>query len=222
MKPLSLTAAALALILGAYALVGMGALFAGIIRAPLTSVFMIFEVTQDYQIVVPLMVANVLSYTISKRYQPEPVYEALLHQDNVHLPKATERGVAAGRAARHLMQTDPDFISAESTIAEAWQHASANDAVAFLVGSPDGLVGTVTRDALSEAMMAQRAAEPVTEIVEEAVVHVHADHSVDVVLERFPQGPGLLPVVSRADARRVEGVITIGSIVQFLGRRGAR
>ena len=50
---------------GAYALVGMGTLFAGIIRAPMTSVFMIFEITQDYQILVPLMVANLLSFVIS-------------------------------------------------------------------------------------------------------------------------------------------------------------
>jgi len=72
---------------GAYALVGMGTLFAGIIRAPMTSVFMIFEITQDYQILVPLMVANMLSLTISRHYQPTPVYHALLEQDNVHLPK---------------------------------------------------------------------------------------------------------------------------------------
>jgi CIC family chloride channel protein len=72
---------------GAYALVGMGTLFAGIIRAPMTSVFMIFEITQDYQIIVPLMVANLLSFTISAHYQPQPVYHALLRQDNVHLPQ---------------------------------------------------------------------------------------------------------------------------------------
>lgn len=71
---------------GAYALVGMGALFAGIVRAPMTSVFMIFEITQDYQIVVPLMVANLLSYSLAKRYQPTAVYHALLEQDGIHLP----------------------------------------------------------------------------------------------------------------------------------------
>ncbi len=70
---------------GAYALVGMGALFAGIVRAPLTSVFMIFEVTQDYQILLPLMVANLLSFVISRRFQPSSLYEALLAQDNVTL-----------------------------------------------------------------------------------------------------------------------------------------
>jgi len=73
---------------GAYALVGMGTLFAGIVRAPMTSVFMIFEITQDYQILVPLMVANLLSFVISQRYQPVPVYHALLEQDGVHLPSA--------------------------------------------------------------------------------------------------------------------------------------
>ncbi len=71
---------------GAYALVGMGALFAGIIRAPMTSVFMIFEITQDYQILVPLMVANLLSFVISQRYQPDAIYHALLAQDGVQLP----------------------------------------------------------------------------------------------------------------------------------------
>jgi len=74
---------------GAYALVGMGALFAGIIRAPMTSVFMIFELTQDYQILVPLMVANLLSFTISRRYQPVTIYHALLEQDGTPLRRRT-------------------------------------------------------------------------------------------------------------------------------------
>ena len=72
---------------GAYALVGMGALFAGIVRAPLTSVIMIFEVTQDYEILVPLMIANLLAFYIARRYQPLPLYEALLVQDGVELRK---------------------------------------------------------------------------------------------------------------------------------------
>jgi CIC family chloride channel protein len=86
---------------GAYALVGMGALFAGIVRAPMTSVFMIFEITQDYQILVPLMVANMLSFAISKRYQRLPVYHALLEQDGIHLPTAAARAEAdtAARSA---------------------------------------------------------------------------------------------------------------------------
>jgi len=65
---------------GAYALVGMGTAFAGIVRAPLTSVIMIFELTRDYSIIVPLMVSNLIAFFISYRLQPQPIYEALLRQ----------------------------------------------------------------------------------------------------------------------------------------------
>lgn len=85
---------------GAYALVGMGTLFAGIIRAPMTSVFMIFEVTQDYQILVPVMMANLLSLAISRRYQHVPLYEALLHQDQIHIPANMAREASEWPAAK--------------------------------------------------------------------------------------------------------------------------
>ena len=81
---------------GAYALVGMGTLFAGIIRAPMTSVFMIFELTQDYQILVPLMIANMLSFAISKRFQKKPVYHALLEQNHIYLPGPESRSGGSG------------------------------------------------------------------------------------------------------------------------------
>jgi CIC family chloride channel protein len=71
---------------GAYALVGMGAAFAGIVRTPLTSVIMIFEMTRDYSIIVPLMIANLVSFFISRRLQHDPIYEALALQEGVHLP----------------------------------------------------------------------------------------------------------------------------------------
>ena len=91
---------------GAYALVGMGALLAGIIRAPLTSVFMIFELTQDYQIFVPLMIANMLSFVIARHYQSTPLYRALLEQDNVHLPDLRSRITFSGWRARHIIRVN--------------------------------------------------------------------------------------------------------------------
>jgi CIC family chloride channel protein len=71
---------------GAYALVGMGAAFAGIVRTPMTSVIMIFEVTRDYTIIVPLMIANMCSYLVSQRLQQLPIYEALSRQDGITMP----------------------------------------------------------------------------------------------------------------------------------------
>jgi CIC family chloride channel protein len=203
---------------GAYALVGMGVLFAGIIRAPLTSVFMIFELTQDYQIVVPLMVANVLSYTISRRYQPVPLYEALLRQDNIHLPTSERPAATNIRSARHLMETQPALIAPDQTVHATMQQTQSDRASAWLVGSGAQLSGIVTRERLSESMAAGLADHAIASIADPEFAHVHADHSVDVVLERFEQSPQLLPVVSRSNARHLEGVITIESVVKALGR----
>src|SRR5216684_1104602 len=76
---------------GAYALVGMGAVFAGVLRAPMTSVLMIFETTRDYAVIVPLMIANLVSLFISSRLQSQTIYDALSLQDGIHLPSAESR-----------------------------------------------------------------------------------------------------------------------------------
>ncbi|MBI4907832.1 MAG: chloride channel protein [Acidobacteria bacterium] len=76
---------------GAYALVGMGAAFAGIVRTPMTSVIMIFEVTRDYTIIVPLMIANLCSYFLAQKLQKLPIYEALSRQDGITMPSAAHR-----------------------------------------------------------------------------------------------------------------------------------
>jgi CIC family chloride channel protein len=72
--------------IGAFALVGMGAVFAGIIRAPMTSVLIIFEMTGSYGLILPLMIANMSSYGLARHWRSVPVYEALLLQDGVTLP----------------------------------------------------------------------------------------------------------------------------------------
>lgn len=71
---------------GGYALIGMGVLFAGIMRAPLTSIVMIFELTQDYHILGPCVVANLVSFVISRYYQPTPIYQALVEPERNLLP----------------------------------------------------------------------------------------------------------------------------------------
>jgi len=72
--------------IGAFALVGMGAVFAGIIRAPMTSVVIIFEMTGSYGLILPLMIANMSAYGLARHWRPLPIYEALLLQDGVVLP----------------------------------------------------------------------------------------------------------------------------------------
>src|SRR5271170_4689835 len=104
---------------GAYALVGMGTLFAGILRAPMTSVLMIFETTHDYAVIVPLMISNMVSFFISSRLQPEPIYEALANQDGIHLPNEGTRRRYGQQQVAQVMRAATETLPAHTTVEEA-------------------------------------------------------------------------------------------------------
>jgi CIC family chloride channel protein len=72
--------------IGAFAVVGMGAVFAGIVRAPMTSILIVFEMTGGYGLVLPLMIANMTAFVLARYLRPVPIYEALLLQDGIELP----------------------------------------------------------------------------------------------------------------------------------------
>ena len=198
---------------GAYALVGMGTLFAGIIRAPMTSVFMIFEITQDYQILVPLMVANMLSFAISRRFQPVPLYHALLHQDGIHLPSPATQAPAAARTARDLMRTDLVYLDPQMPLNLAIQGMTDDRGAAYVVGARDQFIAAVTRQQL-ERWHGSAPNDRLASVVKELPsIHVHPDHPLDIVVDRLSQSDGVLPVVSRTDAHYVEGIVTADSIL---------
>jgi len=71
--------------IGAFAVVGMGAVFAGTVRAPMTSILIIFEMTGGYGLVLPLMIANMSAFALARYWRHTPVYEALLEQDGIFL-----------------------------------------------------------------------------------------------------------------------------------------
>jgi len=201
---------------GAYALVGMGALFAGIIRAPLTSVFMIFELTQDYQILVPLMIANLLSFLISRRYQEKPLYRALLEQDNVHLPEAGTRAAIRSLRAGDLMTVDVSLVPPDLTLDAVAQVFSQTGFKCLPVGKDSKLLGLVTQQAVDSAKKRGDLDRPVSAVVIKDFPHAHSDHPLELVLERLRRSPGLLPVVDRTEATRLEGVITPDTVIRFV------
>src|SRR5271167_807229 len=203
---------------GGYALVGMGTLFAGIIRAPMTSVFMIFELTQDYQVFVPLMIANMISFVISKHYQPTALYHALLQLDHVHLPAPGVRMPVGTWRARDIMTREFTFIPPDISIEEAARVAAPTGAGCFLVGTNGVYSGLVTRDRIEEALGSGAAEAPIATIVTKDHAHVHPDQSLELVLDRLAKSPGLLPVVSRNQVSHVEGVITPQTLIQFVQR----
>jgi chloride channel protein, CIC family len=74
-----------------YILVGMGTFFAGVFRSPITSIFMVFEASASYVIILPVMIANVTSYLVSRRLHPTPFFKMLAQLEGVNLPTAEEK-----------------------------------------------------------------------------------------------------------------------------------
>jgi len=213
---------------GAYALVGMGATFAGIIRVPLTSVIMIFEVTRDYTIIVPLMIANLLSYYVSSRFQEEPIYEGLLHQDGIHLPHSA--GVRAKEKVLHVsdaLRPGGEPLPASLTVANARARADRRHS-AWPVADDNGLRGMVSAQRLDQAIANGQGGEllgalvpepgPVEGLTQDIFPHLHADHSLDVALRKLAEtGWDALPIVSRDNVRRWKGTISVQDILAAYG-----
>jgi len=204
---------------GAYALVGMGAAFAGIVRAPMTSVVMIFETTRDYAVIVPLMISNLVSFFISSRLQPQPIYEVLAHQDGIHLPTAESRISSGQRRVFQAMRPAAEILKVEMTMAEAFEKARASALHALPVSNEKGVVGMVTLAALEKAVAEGISSATLTDLIaDQEFPHLHADQSLTVALERMAAaGLDALPVVSRANVHKLEGIVAVQDVLKLYG-----
>jgi CIC family chloride channel protein len=213
---------------GAYALVGMGTAFAGIIRTPLTSVIMIFELTRDYSIIVPLMISNLIAFFISHRLQREPIYEALAHQDGVHLPSSGGR--ASGRHVRveQAMQPAPIVLHPDTLLVATVERISGSQMDAWPVADESGLWGMILKVKLEDAIAHGLADRTVADVLGESFPrhlpsaeefpHLHLDHDLGLALERMGATKlNVLPVVSRANLRELLGVVTLGDVLRAYG-----
>ena len=204
---------------GAYALVGMGAAFAGIVRAPMTSVVMIFEITRDYAVIVPLMIANLVSYFISSRLQREPIYEQLAQQDGIHLPKMETRQEGKQRQVIQAMRPATEFLDAGESVQTALEKAGASGQRTWLVRDRYGVIGVLTREKLQEFSDEGASAKKVRDLIgEPEFPHVHADQSFDLALARMGAAhTDLLPVVSRANVHELLGVVRLQDVLESYG-----
>jgi CIC family chloride channel protein len=201
---------------GAYALVGMGALFAGIVRAPMTSVVMIFEMTQDYAVIVPLMIANLVSLFIASQLQHEPIYEALAVQDGIHLPK--RRHPRGQRQVVSVMRSPTQLLPAEITVQEALGRVRSSDLGTSLVTDSRGVIGVITLARL-ERELPEGTTKKLCELVDPMnLPHVHPDHGLDFALENMGVNQiEILPVVGRADVHELKGIVTLEDVLDAYG-----
>jgi tetratricopeptide (TPR) repeat protein/CBS domain-containing protein len=216
---------------GAYALVGMGALFAGIVRVPLTSVIMIFEMTRDYSIIVPLMIANLISFYISYRLQREPIYEALQHQDGIHLPSAL-RYREGQLIVRDAAAAPLHVLRRAERVEDALAYLDA-DRNAWPVMDGAHLAGMITLAQVEKEIADGHADRTVGELLPvdvpnsllsaENFPHLHMDHPLDMALRRMAHTKlTVLPVVGRVDIRDLKGTVSLKDILQAYGVAGTK
>lgn len=204
---------------GAYALVGMGTAFAGIVRAPMTSVLMILETTRDYTVIVPLMISNLVSFFISSRLQREPIYIALAFQDGIHLPTNENRPGYRRRQVGLTMTAATEVLPAKMTVGEALGRISTSGLRAWPITDEGNVIGVISLATLERARADGAAARPLGGFVDGTTFpHVHQDQGLVLALERMGAAHlELLPVVSRADINRLEGVITLQDLMSAFG-----
>src|SRR5467141_3069167 len=171
---------------GAYALVGMDTAFAGIIRAPMTSVVMIFEITRDYAVIVPLMISSLVSSFISARFQKQTIYEVLAHQDGIHLPTAESRISSGQRRVFQAMRPATEILTADMTIQDALEKVRDSRLEALPLSNERGVAGIVKLATLDKAAAEGDSNKKLTDLIEgEEFPHLHADQSLTVALERM-------------------------------------
>jgi CIC family chloride channel protein len=203
---------------GAYALVGMGTVFAGIVRAPMTSVVMIFETTRDYAVIVPLMISNLVSLFISSRFQPKPIYEVLAEQDGIHLPTADTRSQDAQRRVAQAMRAVTESLEVSLTVHAAIEKVGDSASQSWLIVDKHRLLGVVSLAMLKKTMADGDGAESLAKLINEHFPHVHVDQPLSLALERMGASHlDVLPVVSRADVHRLEGMLTLQDILSRYG-----
>jgi chloride channel protein, CIC family len=225
--------------IGSYALVGMGVLFAAFLRAPLTSVFMVLEVSGNYSIVLPVILANTIAYLISRGLQPIPILEEFTHQDGLYLPSMEELREESNLHLEDAMQpvTVPVVQGSETISRAAITLASYKDsdsAPAILVHCRDGLWYAARKEEL-EALFSSAGAESFEEptpgstelpgvtleerLGDERTPVLFPDLPLSSALPHFHRWP-LLPITNRAVRGSLEGVVSLQGVLNRYQQKG--
>ena len=203
---------------GTYVLVGMGVLFAGFLRVPMTSVFMVLEVSGNYEIIVPVIVANTFSYLVSRGLQSIPIFDLLTRQDGLILPSLEEN------REETILRVEDAMLPVPTTILNAKDYVDANarrvqdspDSTFLVRMHPSGW-GTVSRDQLQRFFHEGKGELTLASVLPpQSLPSLYPDLPLDAAL-RYVNVYPLVPVVNRANSRQLEGVISRDSVFTKYG-----
>jgi chloride channel protein, CIC family len=199
---------------GAFALVGMGTLFAGLLRAPLTSVFMILEVSGNYDVIIPVIISNSLAYFISRTMQRAPIFDELSRQDGLDLPSMEEKREEVLLRVEDAMRPPslPVFLGAQR-VEEALSKLQAVGEKEFLINFADGSWASGGAVELKK-LQGEGQGNAMLQMAwsDARLPYLHPDQPLEIAL-RYKDWP-VVPVVHRANFSQLLGVLSLNDILR--------
>jgi chloride channel protein, CIC family len=195
---------------GTFALIGIGTLFAGFLRTPITSVFLVIELAGNYTAILPIIISTMIAYVISRTYQKVPLFDLLARQDGIVLPSIEERREMTSFVVEDAMRMDGVLVSEPGDhIVEVAKQAEAHPESALLLRMRPGEWWLLDRDdVLRLAPDAARTTTPIHAKSKGPVPYLFRDQSLAEALQVMGDWP-VLPVASRADLAKLEGILTL-------------
>lgn len=209
---------------GAYATVGMAAFFAGMTHAPLTAILILFEMTYDYNIILPLMAAVVTSVMVGRVVEPESIYTLKLARQGIKLRHRAETSLLTLTPVSDIMTRKVTTLDAGFPIGKLGRHFNKTRRSGFPVVDKDGkLIGMLTFAETQAAYSADPpppADTPVEKIMRAAGPPLYPDDPVSEAVRRMHrEDVDRLPVVSREDTKKLVGVVSRTDLLDLYGKR---
>ena len=198
----------------AFALVGMGAYFAGTLRAPLAAVLIVLELTNDYALMIPLMLAVALSHAISHAIAPLSLEEDQLEHEGFRHEAHAARDPLAHLTVREVMGSGVRTFAPDTTLAEIVDATrDARHRFYPIVDAERRLLGLISGEAIARALREGRLASPASELMEPPAVAARGDEPVFELFARMSAGAvSRCPVVDESD--RVIGFISPSDLIR--------
>jgi CIC family chloride channel protein len=194
---------------GAYALVGMAGVFAGIAQAPITAIIIIFEMTGDYKVVLPLMLVCVISALVARGICPESIYTLKLVREGRDPYKGEKIDKMGQTLVQSVMTSEVETLDINYSLKTAREIMQQRSHTGFPVMSDGRLLGLVTYEQVLSALKRDENS-CLREIIKPDLIYVHPQDTIAVVVEKMAEGDvGRLPVVDPEDPGILLGMTSL-------------
>lgn len=207
---------------GMFALVGMGTLFGGFLRVPITSVFMVIELSGSYSAALPVMVSSLIAYLIARQYQEVALFDMLTRQDGLILPSIEERREQAAFLVEDAMRTDGAVVVRPADpVKGLLVHTGAQADIPVLLRARMGEWRLLDNEDLQRLANDGDVPHTASEVKSKGPLPLlFRDESIEEAMRWLGDWP-VIPVVNRADLGQFEGVITFQGVLKAVRKAEA-